>query len=120
MSWIFECFGCLNGCQSQDGRFKKFLGKLESFETLTLISPVAESISSLLEMGEKCLRKVYPQFLSPVLSLYRQLSPSWLKIHNMLTHEKITSILTYREYQVALTVVGGLTNKECCYPSIRS
>jgi len=77
------------------------------------ISPVSESISSLLGMGERCLRKVYPQFLSPVLSLHRKLSPEWVKIHNMLTHEKISSILTRREYQVALTVVGGLTNKEC-------
>lgn len=77
------------------------------------ISPMAESISSLLGMGEKCLRKAYPQFLSLVLSLHRQLSPSWLEIHNMLTHEKITPLLTRREYQVALTVVGGLTNKEC-------
>lgn len=77
------------------------------------ITPVVESISSLLGMGERCLHKAYPQFLSRVLSLHRQLSPSWLKIHNMLTHEKITSILTRREYQVALAVVGGLTNREC-------
>ncbi len=77
------------------------------------ISPIAESISPLLGMGEKCLRKVYPQCLSPILALHRKLSPSWLEIHNMLTHEKITPLLTRREYQVALTVVGGLTNKEC-------
>ena len=77
------------------------------------ISPVAESISSLLGIGERCLKKTYPQFQSPVLSLHRQISPSWLKIHNMLTHKNITSLLTRREYQVALSVVGGFSNHEC-------
>ena len=74
---------------------------------------LAESIFSLLGLGERCLKKAYPQFQAPVLSLHRQISPSWLKIHNMLTHKNITSLLTRREYQVALSVVGGFSNNEC-------
>ncbi|MDD4896189.1 MAG: LuxR C-terminal-related transcriptional regulator, partial [Atribacterota bacterium] len=77
------------------------------------ISPVAESISSLLGIGERCLKKAYPRFQTPVLSLHRQISPPWLKIHNILTHKNITSLLTRREYQVALSVVGGFNNHEC-------
>ena len=77
------------------------------------ITPLVESISSLLGLTERCLRNTYPYLTSPIISLHRQLSHSWLEVHNMLTHEKISSCLTRREYQTALAVVGGLTNQEC-------
>lgn len=77
------------------------------------IAPIVESVSSLLGLAERCLRKNYPHLTSSIMTLHRQFSPAWLEVHNMLTHEKISSCLTTREYQIALAVAGGLTNQEC-------
>jgi DNA-binding CsgD family transcriptional regulator len=99
--------------QNMDKAYDALLHALNICLPKGFISPLAESISSLLGIGERCLKKAYPQFQVPVLSLHRQISPSWLKIHNMLTHKNITSLLTRREYQVALSVVGGFSNHEC-------
>ncbi len=99
--------------QNMDKAYDTLLYALNICLPKGFISPLAESISSLLGIGERCLKKAYPQFRAPVLSLHRQISPSWLKIHNMLTHKNITSLLTRREYQVALSVVGGFSNHEC-------
>jgi len=77
------------------------------------IAPIVESVSSLLGLAEKCLRTYYPHLITSIMWLHRQLSPAWVEVHNMLTHEKICSSLTTREYQVALAIAGGLTNQEC-------
>lgn len=76
------------------------------------LSPLAENISSLLGLTERCLQETYPDQLPKVLSLHKTLSGSWLEVHNFLTREQIATILTRREYQVALSVAGGLTNRE--------
>jgi len=76
------------------------------------LSPLAENISSLLGLMERCLQEAYPDQLQKVLSLHKSLSGSWLKVHNFLTREQIATILTRREYQVALSVAGGLSNRE--------
>ena len=99
--------------QKMDKAYKALLHAVNICLPKAFISPVAESISSLLGIGERCLKKAYPQFQSPILSLHRQISPPWLKVHNILTHKNITNLLTRREYQVALSVVGGFSNHEC-------
>lgn len=76
------------------------------------LSPLAENIYSLMGLGERCLLEVCPEQLPKILSLHKKLSGSWLKIHNILTHEEITTILTRREYQVALCVASGLSNED--------
>jgi len=76
------------------------------------LSPFAENISSLLGLGERCLQETCPDQLQKVLSLHKTLSGSWLEVHNFLTREQIATILTRREYQVALSVAGGLSNQE--------
>lgn len=76
------------------------------------LSPLAENISSLMGLGERCLQEVCPNQLPKILSLHKKLSGSWLKVHNILTSGNISTILTRREYQVALSIAGGLSNQE--------
>ena len=76
------------------------------------ISPFAENISSLLGLGEQCLQQACPDLLPKILTLHSTLSRSWLTVHNMLTHEHIATVLTRREYQVALSVASGLNNHD--------
>lgn len=76
------------------------------------LTPLAENLSTLLGLGERCLREAYPEQLPKILSLYQNASNAWLEAHNFLTRERAATVLTRRELQVALCVSSGLGNRE--------
>ena len=78
-----------------------------------LVSPLAETIPSLLGLVERCLKMRSPQMLQQAVLLHRQLATAWLKVHNFLAKKQLTLLLTRREYQVALAASTGQSNQRC-------
>lgn len=78
-----------------------------------LVSPLAETIPSLLGLVERCLKARSPQMLQQAVLLHRQLATAWLKVHNFLARKQLTLLLTRREYQVALAASTGQSNQRC-------
>ena len=78
-----------------------------------LVSPLAETLHALLGLVERCLKARSPAMYRQALILHKQLSLSWLSVHNYLAKKQLTLLLTRREYQVALAACDGQSNQSC-------
>ena len=76
------------------------------------LSPIAEYVSQMMGLIEQCLQDRYPKQLPDVLKLYQDMSNRWRDAHNLLTDERLTTLLTRREYQVAVGIVTGMSNQQ--------
>lgn len=76
------------------------------------LSPIAEYVSQMMGLIEQCLQEQYPKLLPDVLKLYQDMSNRWRDAHNVLANERLTTLLTRREYQVAVGIVTGMSNQQ--------
>lgn len=76
------------------------------------LSPIAEYISQMMGLIEQCVQERYPHSLPDVLKLYQDMSNRWRDAHNVLADERLTTLLTRREYQVAVGIVTGMSNQQ--------
>lgn len=76
------------------------------------LSPVAEYVSQMMGLIEQCIQERYPRQLPDVLKLYQDMANRWRDAHNVLADERLTTLLTRREYQVAVGIVTGMSNQQ--------
>ncbi len=69
-----------------------------------LITPIAEQMSALGGLVEKCLKQEYPSSYDAVLEQWQCTWKNWVHFHNRFTRDNITLILTLREYHIAAQV----------------
>ena len=85
---------------------------MDIFLSKGFLSPIAEYVSQMMGLIEQCLQDRYPKQLPDVLKLYQDMSNRWRDAHNLLTDERLTTLLTRREYQVAFGIVTGMSNQQ--------
>lgn len=68
------------------------------------IAPFAELIPLYGGVMESLLKREYPEYHDAVLHLQRRVFNNWLSFHNRFTKDNITTILSLREYEIALMV----------------
>ncbi len=76
------------------------------------LSPLAEYVSQMMGLIEQCMQEQYPELLPDVLKLYQDMANRWRDAHNVLADERLTTLLTRREYQVAIGIVTGMSNQQ--------
>ncbi len=68
------------------------------------ITPFAEIVTALGGLMEECLRREYPACADAILGQWKRTFANWITFHNQFTRDKITRILTLREYHIARLV----------------
>lgn len=68
------------------------------------ITPLVEYLPLFGGLMERLLEREYPESLAPIRNQWGSTFNNWISFHNQLTKDNITSILSLREYQLALLV----------------
>ena len=76
------------------------------------IIPFAETLHMFDGLVEKLLIKEYPKQADAIKSQWKESFSNWMKFHNLFTKDKITLMLSLREYQIATLAAQGIPNKE--------
>ena len=63
-------------------------------------------------LTERCILEAFPQQYENKVNIWMKIFPNWVKVHNELSANTISEVLTRREHQVALYAVDGLTNNQ--------
>ena len=74
------------------------------------ITPFAELISPLGGLMEKCLKQHFPMHYNKIIGQWNFTFKNWVIFHNRFTKDNITSILSLRDYQMAMMAVRGISN----------
>lgn len=69
-------------------------------------TPFAELVTALGGLVEQCLKEEFPQYFDTVIEQWKRVIKNWITFHNRFTKENITTILSLREYHVALLAVN--------------
>ena len=99
------------------------LGRVEEAKTYLLsvmkdclrhgfITPFTEFLNALGGMTEELLEREYPEYSEPVISQWNHTIPNWISFHNRFTKENITSILSRKDFQMALMAAQDVPFKE--------
>jgi len=76
------------------------------------ITPFTESLPLFGGMLEKLIEREYPGYYSSVTEQSEQTVKNWLDFHNRFTKDNITTILSRRDYQIALLAAQGIPLNE--------
>ena len=68
------------------------------------ITPFAESATAFGSLLEQCLKSFPPEQLAAVNAQWDRTFVNWISFHNRFTHDNITSMLSLRNYRIALLV----------------
>ena len=66
------------------------------------ITPFAESMTAFSGLLEKCLKREFPEHYTAVTNQWRRTFANWISFHNRFTKENITSILSLRNFEIAV------------------
>ena len=77
-----------------------------------LFMPFAELKGMLSGMPERCIRRTYPEEYKKIAALFTVYHKNWVKVHNSLTGDQVTDLLTGTEMNVAMLASRGLSNAE--------
>jgi len=75
------------------------------------ITPFAESATAFGGLLEQCIELRYPEYKDLALKQWERTFVNWRVFHNHFTKDKITLILSLREYQMAQLVAWGVPYK---------
>ena len=76
------------------------------------ITPFAESMTSFGGLLEQCLEHEFPEYHDAAINQWKQTFSNWMAFHNRFTKDNITTILSRREIQVALSVAQHVPRTE--------
>lgn len=68
------------------------------------ITPFAELVADFGGLAEQCLEEAFPDCFDAVIGQWKCTVKNWITFHNHFTKDNITSILSLREYHLALLV----------------
>jgi DNA-binding CsgD family transcriptional regulator len=69
---------------------------------LNIITPFVESLYFMGGFIERILEQEYPQYYDTIIEQWNRIYANWLAFHNRFTKDNITTILTLREYHIAM------------------
>ena len=72
------------------------------------ITPIAEYVLAFNGLVEKLMERHFPEWSAPVLSQAHRTLINWISFHNQFTKNKITQLLSLREYEIALLASRGV------------
>lgn len=76
------------------------------------IMPFVEFLAPCEGLVEQCLDQQYPEMKEIVLNKWTEVWENWITFRNAFLNGDGMTILSLREYQIALTIAGGLTYEE--------
>ena len=79
---------------------------------LGYITPFVEMIPYCAGKVEQLLQREYPHLYSAALRQWQQTHSNWIVFHNRFTKENITTLLSPREYEIAVLVARGMPRRE--------
>ncbi|MEN6472342.1 MAG: helix-turn-helix transcriptional regulator [Clostridiaceae bacterium] len=68
------------------------------------VTPFSEFAGALGALMEQCLERDYPVWRGAVISQWQRVWKNWMAFHNRFTKNNVTSVLTLREYHIAVLV----------------
>ena len=75
-------------------------------------TPFAELVLNFCGLMEQCLEKEFPAHYNAVTAQWKHVVPNWQAFHNRFTKDNITSILSRRDYEMAILAAQGLPYAE--------
>ncbi|CFX15027.1 Transcription regulator LuxR, C-terminal [Syntrophomonas zehnderi OL-4] len=69
-----------------------------------LTTPFSELVTALGGLMEQCLEQEFPDLHDAVIHQWKRTWKNWITFHNQFTKDNITSILSLREYHIAVLV----------------
>ena len=91
---------------------KYLLGIMSKCLPLGFITPFIESLPLFGGLLEKLIERDYPWYYSSVTEQSERAVKNWLDFHNHFTKDNITTILSLRDYQIALMAAQGMPLNE--------
>ena len=106
------CASAFYYSEKEEEAEKWLLENMQSCFEYGVITPFAEFIPILGGLIERLLEREYPQYYDAIVDLSEQTMSNWYKFHNYLTKKNITTILSKREYQMAMLASHGVPLKK--------